>query len=255
MILAAAGPSPLWYLSRGTGADHARPAVDDACSSGSAGRCAGVPACGRRASWSTACTATSRCSWWCCSRRTSSPRCSIPSRTCASLDAFVPLASHYRPFGSGFGALAFDLLLALIVTSLLRARLGPARLAGGALGRLPVLARRGAPRAGHRHRRALGLAAGADRSRASPPSSSRSAAGSRSTGPARAGMRMGGARASSLSPWRAPCLRRAGPAEPRAGRPAPARRSPCWPRRARPSRDAGVAVAPTTLAAPVRGLR
>ena len=28
------------------------------------------------------------------------------------LDAFVPFASHYRPLWLGFGALAFDLLLA-----------------------------------------------------------------------------------------------------------------------------------------------
>jgi hypothetical protein len=40
------------------------------------------------------------------------------------LDAVVPLASRYRPLWLGLGALAFDLLIALIVTSLLRARLG-----------------------------------------------------------------------------------------------------------------------------------
>ena len=40
------------------------------------------------------------------------------------LDAVVPLASRYRPLWLGFGALAFDLLIALIVTSVLRARLG-----------------------------------------------------------------------------------------------------------------------------------
>jgi hypothetical protein len=40
------------------------------------------------------------------------------------LDAFVPLASHYRPLWLGFGALALDLLIALTITSLLRARLG-----------------------------------------------------------------------------------------------------------------------------------
>ena len=39
------------------------------------------------------------------------------------LDAFVPFASHYRPLWLGFGALALDLLLALILTSVLRARL------------------------------------------------------------------------------------------------------------------------------------
>jgi sulfoxide reductase heme-binding subunit YedZ len=40
------------------------------------------------------------------------------------VDAIVPLASRYRPLWLGFGALAFDLLIALIVTSLVRARLG-----------------------------------------------------------------------------------------------------------------------------------
>jgi hypothetical protein len=40
------------------------------------------------------------------------------------LDAVVPLASSYRPLWLGFGALAFDLLLALTITSLVRRRLG-----------------------------------------------------------------------------------------------------------------------------------
>ena len=39
-------------------------------------------------------------------------------------DVFVPFTSAYRPFWLGLGALAGDLLLALIVTSLLRVRLG-----------------------------------------------------------------------------------------------------------------------------------
>ena len=39
-------------------------------------------------------------------------------------DAFIPFTSAYRPFWLGLGALAGDLLLALIVTSLLRVRLG-----------------------------------------------------------------------------------------------------------------------------------
>lgn len=39
-------------------------------------------------------------------------------------DAVVPLAGTYRPLWLGLGALSFDLLLALIVTSLLRARIG-----------------------------------------------------------------------------------------------------------------------------------
>lgn len=39
-------------------------------------------------------------------------------------DAVVPFASSYRPVWLGLGAVAFDLLVALIVTSLLRVRLG-----------------------------------------------------------------------------------------------------------------------------------
>lgn len=40
------------------------------------------------------------------------------------LDAIVPFASPYRPIWLGLGAVAFDLLLALLVTSLVRARIG-----------------------------------------------------------------------------------------------------------------------------------
>lgn len=39
-------------------------------------------------------------------------------------DAFVPFISSYRPLWVGFGAIAFDLMIALTVTSLLRTRLG-----------------------------------------------------------------------------------------------------------------------------------
>ena len=39
-------------------------------------------------------------------------------------DAFVPFISPYRPFWLGLGAVALDLLIALTVTSLMRARLG-----------------------------------------------------------------------------------------------------------------------------------
>ncbi len=41
------------------------------------------------------------------------------------LDAVVPFASPYRPFWLGLGTVAFDLVLALIATSLLRNRIGP----------------------------------------------------------------------------------------------------------------------------------
>jgi len=40
------------------------------------------------------------------------------------VDVLVPFVSAYRPLWLGLGAVAFDLLLALIVTSLLRARIG-----------------------------------------------------------------------------------------------------------------------------------
>lgn len=39
-------------------------------------------------------------------------------------DAVVPFISSYRPIWIGLGAIAFDLMLALVVTSLLRTRLG-----------------------------------------------------------------------------------------------------------------------------------
>jgi hypothetical protein len=40
------------------------------------------------------------------------------------LDAVVPFVSYYRPFWLGLGALAFDLVVALVITSLLRGRIG-----------------------------------------------------------------------------------------------------------------------------------
>ncbi len=43
------------------------------------------------------------------------------------VSAIIPFTSAYRPIWLGLGALAFDLLLALTITSLLRARIGYAR--------------------------------------------------------------------------------------------------------------------------------
>ena len=40
------------------------------------------------------------------------------------VDAFIPFHSAYRPLWLGLGAAAFDLLLAVLITSLLRARVG-----------------------------------------------------------------------------------------------------------------------------------
>lgn len=40
------------------------------------------------------------------------------------IDAVIPFSSAYRPLWVGFGALSFDLLMALVITSLMRRRLG-----------------------------------------------------------------------------------------------------------------------------------
>lgn len=40
------------------------------------------------------------------------------------IDAVIPFGSHFRPLWVGLGAAAFDLIVALIVTSLLRHRIG-----------------------------------------------------------------------------------------------------------------------------------
>jgi sulfoxide reductase heme-binding subunit YedZ len=123
VILAAAGPSPLWYLSRGTGA---------------------ITLVLLSAAVMLGITGTLR---WRLGART--PRFVVdglhrnvsllvvvllaahiatslldPFAHLRLLDAVVPLASRYRPLWLGFGALAFDLLIALVVTSMLRARLG-----------------------------------------------------------------------------------------------------------------------------------
>jgi predicted ferric reductase len=42
----------------------------------------------------------------------------------ALIDAVIPFGGAYRPLWLGFGALAFDLLLAVVITSLVRASLG-----------------------------------------------------------------------------------------------------------------------------------
>jgi len=40
------------------------------------------------------------------------------------IDAFIPFVGSYRPFWLGLGAVAFDLLIAVTITSLLRQRMG-----------------------------------------------------------------------------------------------------------------------------------
>ena len=42
----------------------------------------------------------------------------------ALVDAVVPFVGSYRPFWLGLGAVAFDLVLAVVITSLMRARMG-----------------------------------------------------------------------------------------------------------------------------------
>ena len=76
------------------------------------------------------------------------------------LDGVIPFLSPYRPLWLGLGTLSFDLLIALVVTSLVRRRLGYRVLAGGALARVRQLAGRGAARARHRERRQVVVDAG-----------------------------------------------------------------------------------------------
>jgi DMSO/TMAO reductase YedYZ heme-binding membrane subunit len=47
-----------------------------------------------------------------------------PFASLSVFDVFVPLTAGYRPVWVGLGALALDLLLAVVITSLMRARLG-----------------------------------------------------------------------------------------------------------------------------------
>ena len=72
------------------------------------------------------------------------------------LNAVVPFTSRYRPIWLGLGAVAFDLLLALTITSLLRARIGYRTWRGAALARVRVVADRARARPRHRQRRAHG---------------------------------------------------------------------------------------------------
>ena len=68
--------------------------------------------------------ATSRCSRSCSSWSTSSRSWSTGSLPIRGSTPIVPFRSAYRPLWLGLGAVAFDLLIAVIVTSLLRGRLG-----------------------------------------------------------------------------------------------------------------------------------
>ena len=83
----------------------------------------------------------------------------------------VPFVAGKSAFWVGLGAVSLDLTLALIVTSLLRARVEPARLARRPLGRVPLLAARALPLARHGQRHGDALAARRSPPPASPPSS------------------------------------------------------------------------------------
>ncbi|HWG72707.1 MAG TPA: ferric reductase-like transmembrane domain-containing protein [Acidimicrobiales bacterium] len=121
-LLAAAGPSPLWYLTRGTGLV--------ALILLTASVALGVLNTSRwaRPSWPRFATAGLH-------RNVSLLVVVVLAIhiITAELDTFapvgwaavvVPFASSYRPIWLGLGTLAFDLIVALVVTSLLRGRLG-----------------------------------------------------------------------------------------------------------------------------------
>ena len=76
------------------------------------------------------------------------------------VNAVIPFTGTYRPFWLGLGALSFDLILAVIVTSLLRRADGPFDLASRPLAHLCELADRTAAWAGYRQRREKHLDAG-----------------------------------------------------------------------------------------------
>ena len=111
--------------ARGTGARHARPADARASSSASPGVRAGAAAAGLpRFAVDVAAPKPVAARRRAARRPHRHDACSTRSRHLRSLDAVVPFASAYRPLWLGLGAIAIDLLIALVVTSLVRARLG-----------------------------------------------------------------------------------------------------------------------------------
>jgi hypothetical protein len=123
MIAAAAGPSPLWYLSRGAGA-IALVLLSMTVVLGISGTLRWRP--GMRTPRFVVDGLHRNVSLLVVVLLLAHILTALldPFAHLRVIDAFVPLASHYRPLWLGFGALAFDLLIALTVTSLLRARLG-----------------------------------------------------------------------------------------------------------------------------------
>ena len=122
-MIVAAAPSPLWYLSRGTGA-VTLVLLTATVVLGIAGTLRWRPAAGlprflvdglhRNLSLLVVVLLAAHVL----------TAVLDPFAHLRAIDAVVPLASAYRPLWLGFGALALDLLIALVVTSLVRARLG-----------------------------------------------------------------------------------------------------------------------------------
>ncbi len=65
-------------------------------------------------------------------------------------DVVIPFISAYRPLWLGLGTVAFDLMIALTITSLIRTRISYRSWHAGALELVPVLAGRRAAWPGHR---------------------------------------------------------------------------------------------------------
>ncbi len=83
-----------------------------------------VPRPHARDSWCSGSTAISRSSRWCSLRSIVATVVIDGFAPIRWIDAVVPFGSAYRPIWLGFGALALDLLVAIAITSLVRARLG-----------------------------------------------------------------------------------------------------------------------------------
>jgi sulfoxide reductase heme-binding subunit YedZ len=122
-VIVAAAPSPLWYLSRGTGA-VTLVLLTATVVLGIAGTLRWRPGAGlprflvdglhRNLSLLVVVLLAAHVL----------TAVLDPFAHLRALDAVVPLASSYRPLWLGLGALALDLLIALVMTSLVRARLG-----------------------------------------------------------------------------------------------------------------------------------
>ena len=157
-LAAAAGGSPLWYATRATGVIALVLLTATVLLGVAASRGSSCRAC--RASSPRDCTATSRCSSWPWSR-VHVLTTVLDSYTRIGLTAaVVPVQLGLPHLWLGLGAVALDLLLAVVLTSLLRDRL-PYR-AWRAVHWLAYasLARGAVARPRHRHRQPAAVAAG-----------------------------------------------------------------------------------------------